>query len=213
MDLVITFSVILFIGLIFMLFYNYFYKPGKEVSTTVIPGEVTISDDFEQTILKSTFMNNRNEIILPGYGNGLTFKWFMYLENPQAEKSWASNYSRDKPLLRIGETPQILYNPKYNILKLQLKYRESPFYAHYPIIEVRDIPLRRWNYFIITIDGSHIRVYLNSKLIMNKILPNEVVINTDDIIIGESGNNIMGRIRDMQVYFRPYNTQDIIKIM
>ena len=213
MNLVVVFSVILFIGLIFLLFYNYFYKPGKQLQTMVVPGELVISDDFEQTILKPEFMPNRAEIVLPGYGNGLTFKWHMYIENPQAEKSWASNYSRDKPLLRIGESPQILYNPKYNILKLQLKYRESPFYAHYPIIEIRDIPIRRWNYFVITIDGGHIRVYLDSRLVLNKILPNEPIITTDNITVGEQGNNFMGRIRDMQVYFRPYNTQDIQKIL
>ena len=213
MDLVIAFSIILFIGLIFLAFYNYFYKPRKEEQTMLVPGELVISDDFEQTVLKPAFMANRAEIVLPGYGNGLTFKWHMYIDNPQAEKSWASNYSRDKPLVRIDESPQILYNPKYNILKLRLKYRESPFYAHYPIIEVRDIPLRRWNYFVITIDGAHIRVYLDGRLVMNKILPNEPVITTSDIIIGEQGNNFMGRIRDMQVYFRPYNTQDIRSIL
>ena len=213
MDLVIAFSVILFIGLIFLVFYNYFYKSGKELQTMVVPGELVISDDFEQTVLKPSFMPNRSEIVLPGYGNGLTFKWNMYIDDPQAEKSWSSNYSRDKPLLRIGESPQILYNPKYNILKLQLKYRESPFYAHYPIIEVRDLPIRRWNYILISIDGAHTRVYVNGKLVLNKILPNEPVISTDNIIVGEQGNNFQGRIRDMQVYFRPYNTQDIKQIM
>lgn len=213
MDLVIAFSIILFIGLIFLLYYNYFYKPGKSLQTMLVPGELAISDDFEQTVMKPAFMPDRTEIVLPGYGNGLTFKWHMYIEEPQAEKSWATNYSRDKPLIRIGESPQILYNPKYNILKLQLKYRESPFYAHYPIIEVRDLPLRRWNYMIITIDGPHIRVYINGKLVLNKILPNEPVITTDNITVGEQGNNFLGRIRDMQIYFRPYNTQEIRKIM
>lgn len=213
MDLVIAVSIIFFIGLIFLVFYNYFYKPRKDQQTMLIPGELVISDDFEQTVLKPTFMADRAEIVLPGYGNGLTFKWHMYIENPQAEKSWASNYSRDKPLVRIDESPQILYNPKYNILKLRLKYRESPFYAHYPIIEVRDIPLRRWNYFVITIDGAHIRVYLDGRMILNKILPNEPVITTSDIVVGEQGNNFMGRIRNLQVYFRPYNTQDIRAIL
>jgi hypothetical protein len=213
MDLVIAFSIIFFIGLIFLLFYNYFYKSRKEQQTMLVPGELVISDDFEQTVLKPAFMANRSEIVLPGYGNGLTFKWHMYIDNPHAEKSWASNYSRDKPLVRIDESPQILYNPKYNILKLRLKYRESPFYAHYPIIEVRDIPLRRWNYFVITIDGAHIRIYLDGRLIMNKILPNEPVITTSDIVVGEQGNNFMGRLRDFQVYFRPYDTQAIRVIL
>lgn len=213
MDLVIAFSIIFLVGIIFVVFYTYFYKQGRMQQFMAVSGETVMSDDFEQTALKSAFMSDRNEIVLPGYGNGLTFKWYMYIEDPQAERSWSSNYSRDKPILRIGETPQIFYNPKYNILKLQLKYRESPFYSHYPVLEVKQIPIRRWNYFVISIDGPRIRIYMNKKMVLNKLLPNEPVISTNDIVIGEQGNNFMGRMRDLQVYFRPFNIQDIQSIL
>lgn len=206
-------SGILLLGVIILVFYNYFYKPGRRDRELLLQGVHEMHDNFEQTTQISTIIKDRSEIILPGHGNGLTFNWQMYLEDPQSDRIWSTSYAKDKSILRIGDSPQITYNPKYNILKLTLKYRETPFYAHYPIIELKNIPLRRWNSYIVVINGTQIHIYLNGKLVISKILPSDPIIASDDIILGHKNNNIQGKLSEFTVFFRPYNTQDIKLIL
>ena len=53
-----------------------------------------------------------------------------------------------------------------------VKYKESPFYAHYPIIELKNIPLQRWNNYAVVIHNNYVKIYLNKQLVINKKLPN-----------------------------------------
>ena len=211
-SIVILLSGILLVGILFVVFYEYLYKGRTVESTTLISGNLAIDENFQRTInLAKLIGEARQSIVIPGYGNGLTFKWSMYLEDPVGERFWHSSYSKDKPIITIGDSPHIYYNPKYNVLKITVKYNETPFYAHYPIIELKDIPLRRWNDFVVCIDGAHVKIWINGEYRISKQLANEPVISTADIEMGQVGNNINGQIRDFELYFRPFSTAEIKK--
>jgi hypothetical protein len=206
---------ILLLGGLIFIFYNDLYVPGSKKSYTLLKGTQTISQDFESTVPYSLLAPNRASLMVDdsGAGYGLSFTWSMYLEQVGPERIWSTSYAKDKPILRIGDSPHIVYNPKYNILKVIVNYKESPFYAHYPVIELRDLPLQKWNQYSVVIDNNKVKIYFNGKLVVNKVLATVPVIDSTDIVIGEKFNNLVGKIKDLTVYFRPYDNRDIGKIL
>lgn len=211
-SIVILLAGILLFGLLIIVFYEYLYKDRTTESVTLINGQVQIDETFERNFSIAKLLGeNRSSIVIPGYGNGLTFKWSMYLEDPVGERYWHSSYTKDKPIFTLGDSPHIYYNPKYNVLKIAVKYNETPFYAHYPIIELKDIPLRRWNEFVVCIDGNRVKIWVNGEYRISKTLANDPIISTSDIILGQKNNNINGGIRDFVLYYRPFSNMDIKK--
>jgi hypothetical protein len=212
---------LLLVGGLIFIFYNNLYVPGSKKSYTLLSGTQTISQDFESTVPYSLLAPNRDSLMVEdsnetsgtGSGYGLSFTWSMYLEQVGPERIWSTSYAKDKPILRIGDSPHIVYNPKYNILKVIVNYKESPFYAHYPVIELRDLPLQTWNQYGVVIDNNKVKIYFNGKLVVNKVLATVPVIEATDITIGEKFNNLVGKIKDLTVYFRPYDNREISKIL
>lgn len=209
-------GILLFGGLIFV-FYNNLYVPGNKKSYTLLSGTQSLTQDFETTVPYSLLAPNRDSLMYsenPDEGGyGISFTWSMYLDQVGPERIWSTSYAKDKPILRIGDSPHIVYNPKYNILKVIVNYKESPFYAHYPVIELRDLPLQTWNQYGVVIDNNKVKIYFNGKLVVNKILSSVPVIESTDITVGEKSNNLVGRIKDLTVYFRPYDNREIKKIL
>jgi hypothetical protein len=203
---------ILLIALLLMVFYNDLFKSGEVIKYDLISDTKHIDQDFEKRYVLSEIIPNRDTIIIPGYGEGLTFAWKMFIPNTMGERGWLSNFNKDKPLIRIGDSPHIYYNPKNNVLKVVLKYKETPFYAHYPVIELKDIPLQTWNHYTVVINGNTVIIYFNGKQVKNHKLNNIPIISNNDIILGEMDNNIIGSIKDFSIHFRPYDTYEIRKI-
>lgn len=212
-NIVYLLSGILLIGLLILVFYNHLYKAGKVVKYDLITNENNIAQDYEQLFILSNIIPDRATLVLPGYGDGLLFTWQMFIPNTMGERGWSTNFSKDKPLIRIGDSPQIYYNPKNNILKIVLKYKETPFYAHYPVIELKDIPLQKWNHYAVSINGNSVVIFFNGIQVKNQKLNTIPIISNNDIILGEQGNNIIGKIKNLTIHFRPYNTYEIKKLL
>lgn len=212
-NLVYLLSGVLLIGLLIFVFYDSLFKGGKTIKYDLITDSKTLTQDFEKRYVISEMIKDRDTLILPGYGQGLTFTWKMFIPNTMGERGWLSNFGKDKPLIRIGDSPHIYYNPKHNILKVVLKYKETPFYSHYPVIELKDIPLQSWNHYSVVINGNIVIIYFNGKQVKNQKLNNLPIISNNDIILGEMDNNIIGNIKDLTIHFRPYNTYEIRKII
>lgn len=209
-------GILLFGGLIFI-FYDNLYVPSNKKSYTLLSGTHSLTQDFESTIPYSLLAPNRESLMFSDGadvgGYGLSFTWSMYLVQVGPERIWSTSYAKDKPILRIGDSPHIVYNPKYNILKVIVNYKESPFYAHYPVIELRDLPLQTWNRYGVVIDNNKVKIYFNGNLVVNKILASVPVIESTDITVGEKANNFVGRIKDLTVYFQPYDNREIKKLL
>jgi hypothetical protein len=213
LQLLLTF--ILVLGILILIFYNYLYLGRIKERETLISDILEINQTYQETIpLTKLFdITSREDITLPGSseGEGLTFIWNMYIPYFTPEKIWFTSYDKDKPLIRIGDSPQILYNPRHNSLKVQVKYKSTQFMTNYPIIELKDIPLQKWNKFIVVIKTNVVKFYINGELKIHKKLVNPLIINNDDINLGEVNNNIIGKISNFEIVFRPLDTYEIKK--
>ena len=212
-NLVYLLAGILLIALLIFIFYDDLFKGGKTIKYDLITDGKTIDQDFEKRFILSEIIPDRENMIIPGYGEGLTFTWKMFIPNTMGERGWLTNFGKDKPIIRIGDSPHIYYNPKNNVLKVVLKYKETPFYAHYPVIELKDIPLQTWNHYAVVINGNNVVIFFNGKQVKNHKLNNIPIISNNDIILGELDNNIIGSIKDFTIHFRPYNTYEIRNII
>lgn len=204
-----------FLGLLVLVFYNYLYVGRVKERMVLIEDTKEITQIYQETIpLNKLYdIDTRKNITIPGNpnGEGLTFIWNMYMPNFIPERIWFTSYSKDKPLIRIGDSPQIVYNPKNNSLKVMVKFNYTQFNNHYPIIELKDIPLQRWNKFIIVIKTNEVKIFLNGKIKIHKILPNPIIINNQDLEIGEVNNNIIGNISNMEIVYRPLDNFEVRK--
>jgi len=205
--LIILFSVILVLGLLVLVFYNYLEVRGIEDRKVLIQGDRKIEQEYAQTIpITDVFdVDSRDNMTLDGIpeGRGLTFKWSMKIPSFIPERTWFTSYGKYKPIVRILDSPCIFYHPKTNSLLVQVKYKKTDFLTKYPVIELKDIPLQRWNNFVVVIKTNQVKVFMNGDLLILKSLPNPIIFNNSDIIIGEVNNNIIGNIRNLEVIFKP----------
>jgi hypothetical protein len=206
--------VFLFVGICVLVFYNYFYVGAFKDRIFLIKNTKEITQTYQETIPINKLFDiySRKNITIAGNpnGEGLTFIWNMYLPNYIPERIWFTSYSKDKPILRIGDSPQILFNPKMQSLKILVKFKFTQFNNHYPIIELKDIPLQKWNKYIVIIKTNDIQIYINGEIKVHKKIPNPIIINNQDIELGEVNNNIIGSISDFEIIFRPLNNIEVI---
>ena len=167
--------------------------------------ELTRHDDIKW------FDTNTNWCLQKTYKNYLDWTFVVTDDYEEELIAFAAVQDFGNDVARI--LTRLYYNPKYNVLRVIVKYKESPFYSHYPIIELKNIPLQRWNNYIVVLHNNDVKIYLNKKLIVHKSLPNIPEVTSSNIIVGEQNNNIIGEISQLRVYFRPYNSKDIKKIM
>jgi hypothetical protein len=55
--------------------------------------------------------------------------------------------------------------------------------------------MQRWNKFIVIIKSNEVKVYLNGDTKIHKKLANPIIINNEDIEMGEVNNNMIGKIK------------------
>ncbi len=213
MAIFVVIVVVLIIGGLIFLYYDELIIFGKSDYVQIINDSLEIQQSFMETIpkLKVTESADATHYSLPGKGNGITIEWNMKLDNPGPGKIWNTSYSKNKPILRIGDSPHIYYNPKLGILRILVSYKETDFNASYPVIELKDVPTNKWVNYIVVIDDNKVRVYVNRELVISKELPNELEIDYDDILIGEVNNNIAGSLGNMKLHRRALTNTEIIK--
>lgn len=190
---------VLILGGIMVIFYPELKKLGGAKSKTDLVMEtLDMTPDVERRIPVSTLMDiNESGLANPG----LTLQWRMYLNAPGGDQHWNSSYARDKPIIRIGNSPHITYNHKYNILRIELDYgTKSPFYSHRPSVEVPHVPLQTWNIWSVVLNGHEIKVFINGIQVISKKLPMPVRLDTSDILIGQEGNNINGKLSNIRLH-------------
>ena len=147
-------------------------------------------------------------------GYGITLEWSMYIPNNSGSKYYNSSFNKLKNIITIGESPQIYYHPKNGYLSLIFKYLDNPFYSHYPEIKINDVPLQKWNKFVLVIDNRHIRVYMNKKIIKSLTLPNVLILDFNEINLGKKKNLYLeGLVKDISLYPYPLNHNELKDIL
>ena len=198
-------------------YYYYWFPQQANINLYKIPlviDETIFDEQYTKTILLEPLITSRNTLLVPKLGYGLTFSWDMYIPSQGGNDKWQHTFNNLKPIISFSDSPVISYHPKKNYLSIVLKYRDNPFYTQFAEVKFPDIKPQRWSSYIIIIDNRNIILYIDSKLVANKILPSVPVIydmNTD-IILGEQNNNFQGKIRNLILYPYPLSYNEVLKI-
>ena len=96
-------------------------------------------------------------------GNDYNYKYtlsaWIFLHNQAPNHSLA--YNTFTSLLNYGDKPNILYNSKEQILRVQVKTNTE----EKVIFETKDFPLQRWNNIVINYDQGTLDIFINAKLV------------------------------------------------
>jgi len=120
------------------------------------------------------------------------------------------SYEKYTSLLNFGNKPNILYNPKTNTLTITMQQKDLQKNTKNILIDFDDngnrilyrntnIPLQKWNNFIINYNGGILDIFLNGELVKSDIgiVPYYTL---DNLTIGEN-DGIKGGICNI-IYFR-----------
>ena len=121
---VVIFTIIFLVGAYILFNYNQLKKMGTKDHKFLIDSEVILYPEYEKKINLGNFLGSKKNLIDEGKGIGISFEWDMYIPNTMSNKGWTSDYNSFKPILLFGDTPQIYYHPKKNLLSFNIKYKE-----------------------------------------------------------------------------------------
>lgn len=193
---------LIMIGIIIVVFYNTFLKKPKD-ENNILTGPSKFNELYYKEV-----DNNIN--LVPGKGYGLTLIWEMYIPNTSENNLYNSTFNRLKPIVRIGDSPQLYYHPKHGYLSVIVKYTDNPFYSNYPEIKIKNIKLQKWQKYALVIHDRNINLYIDGKLVSANTIMNIPIIDTNSVIqLGEINNNFLGIIKNMKTIAYPLDNKMI----
>lgn len=208
----ITILIIVFAYIIFN--YDKLVNIFDDETKILIDKEIKFTRKYEEKMTIGQFLGNRQYLINPGKGIGMSINWDMYIPNTLGNKGWTSNYNELKPILLFGESPLIYFHPKKNQIFINIKYRVHEQYFEYEQIKI-DVKLQKWNNYFLTFNNREVYVYINGNLEVIKILNNVPIITTNEdkfIQIGEKYNNLIGKINNLIIYFKYFSPKEVLNL-
>lgn len=202
-------SALVFVGLILIIYYNYFYKSTKKGEISLLLGPKKLTEDFEKEVFLTDIVKNNNYLLTPGKGYGISLLWEMNISNISGNKEFNSSYNKLKPIIRFGTSPQIYYHPKKGYLSIILKYTDNPFYSNHPEIKYTEMTQQTWNKYLLIINNRHINLYVDGVLKVSQSLLNVPVLDLNNIKIGKVNNNCLGVIKNMSLFLHPLTKKEI----
>ena len=134
------------------------------------------------------------------YHYGLSFWAFIDQNNPSNNQ----NSSKDATILDYGGKPKITYNVTTNELKIFMK---EGIDGSKVIYKTKNIPLQKWNNFVINYVNGTLDIFLNNKLIASdaSVIP----YMTMDNVTSGSNEGIHGGIANVMYYSEPISRSKI----
>ena len=129
-------------------------------------------------------------------GNDYNYKYtlssWIFLHNQPPNHSPA--YNTFTSILNYGDKPNILYNSKKQILRIQVKTNT----AKKVIFETKNFPLQRWNNIVINYDQGTLDIFINAKLVetIPMIIPDMKFAN----VFSGATNGVSGGICNVVYY-------------
>ena len=161
-------------------FYYYYWLPHQsninKYQIQVLNTETLFNEDYLNIIQTSVLVTDRDKLMIPNLGYGISFSWDMYIPAQSGNDKWQNSFNRLKPIISMNDSPVISYHPKKNYLSIVIKYRNNPFYAQFAEIKFEDIKLQKWSHYILVIDNRNIKLYIDGSLISIKTLPSVPVV-------------------------------------
>jgi len=207
-------SVLVILVIIVVLIYYYLWLPRqnntKKYNIPLLEKETVFTESYTNIIKLETLVT-RDTLYVPKLGHGVTFSWEMYIPSQGGNDIWQTNFNTLKPIISMNDSPVISYHPKKNYLSISVKYRNNPFYSQFAEVKFTDIKLQCWNKYSVVIENRNIRLYINSILVSTKILPSIIAIGDikSEIILGETNNNFLGKIKNLILYPYPLDFDEI----
>ena len=204
-------------GLLILLFLFYYYgdylfgSSSTSNSYQVFADEMKVDETFEVNVEFSDFIGKRESLFLDGEGTNISFYWEMKVPNMQGTEPINSSSNKYKPLIRFGSGPNIYYHPRKSILDFVVKYKDNPNYPKFSHTQV-EVKQQRWNKFLCVIRGKLIFIYINGELVKSNTLGNVPFIANSPkemLKIGDRNNNIIGKIRNLTIYFYAKKPENI----
>jgi hypothetical protein len=137
---------------------------------------------------------------------------WIYLNSAGANMN--ASYSKYTSIINFGNKPNILYNGSENTIMITMeqtdlehKLTDNHNNENTIIYKHSNIPLQKWNHFIINYNGGILDIFLNGELVksVNGVIPYYTL---DNLTIGEE-NGLKGGICNV-VYFRNALTKNNI---
>ena len=210
-----SFYVITGLLILLILFYYYgdylFGSSSTSNSYQVFSDEMKIDETFEVNVEFSEFIGKRESLFLDGEGTDISFYWEMKVPNMEGTEPINSSSNKYKPLIRFGSGPNIYYHPRKSILDFVVKYKDNPNYPKFSHTQV-EVPQQRWNKFLCVIRSRLIFIYINGILVKSNTLGNVPFIANSPkemLKIGDKNNNIIGKIRNLTIYFYAEKPENI----
>jgi hypothetical protein len=150
----------------------------------------------EETNIGSYESLNPNKLKKNNYKYNYGISFWLFLDNIGENHNNNSNGFMN--IINYGDKPKIQFNPKTNSLRITTKDGINGMNIIY---ETNDLPLQRWNYFVINYDGGNTDIFINNKLVGTKsgIIP---YMSFDNVLIGQE-NGMEGGICNIQYFDKP----------
>ena len=215
---IIVIMIIIFI-ILSVAFYYYYWLPNKsnvkKYQIPLITTETIFDENYYNVLQTSILVTDRDTLLIPKLGYGLSFAWDMYIPSHNSNDKWQTSFNRLKPIISMNDSPVISYHPKKNYLSIVLKYRNNPFYAQFAEIKFKDIKLQKYAHYILVIDNRNIKLYIDGVIMSIKTLPSIPVVYdlNSEIILGEKNNNFLGKINNLKLYPYPLLYSEISSVL
>lgn len=106
-----------------------------------------------------------------GASTNYTYSFWIYINN------YNYRYSEKKEIISRGDdtTPEKVYPRIYlgenqNDIHIDITCQDESTLSNHKIV-IKNIPLQRWNHFIMTKSGSNVDIYIDGKLVKTSIIP------------------------------------------
>ena len=123
-------------------FYYYYWLPHQsninKYQIQVLTTETLFSEDYFNIIQTSVLVTDRDKLMIPNLGYGISFSWDMYIPAQSGNDKWQNSFNRLKPIISMNDSPVISYHPKKNYLSIVIKYRNNPLLVYFSVIIINN---------------------------------------------------------------------------
>ena len=174
-------------------------------------GELKYNKNYEITTLDKGFDFFENEDCNKIF-NQITLNIKMKFPYIYPNKGWENSYKNIKPILNIGNSPTINYNPYHNYIEIGIQYKGKSVFTKTKYIKLENILLQKWLDYYFVIDNRKVKIYLDKKLIKYVLLDSVPILNINkytNIKFGEYHNNFNGLVEKIIFYRNALSSTEI----
>jgi hypothetical protein len=196
-----VFLIGMFVVLFFVLVAFLYYNSTKDY-TTLVGDILPLYNNFQQKI--------PSDMIPPTHSLKMTFILWVYIDNNPENSQWFSNFTGDKIIMDKGGSPDVIYLPYSNSIKILMNVKDIrqpiqtdnsnnnvysdtaqslEFKEKKQEIEVQDIKFQQWTQIAIMVNNRYVDVFHNSVLVKSALLENVPILNNKEIILGKPKHN------------------------